>query len=403
MARKLKERVKKKDPAKIIDFAALLDLPERLAIYLRLWFHISKGDWDFMVDKVRQGKPYKEWSKSKGKGKGRRYFAAPCDELKKVQKAISNQFLSQIPVHFSRHGGVKGSSIITNAAYHLEVANNPRAFAVDIMDAYPSVFRSRIRACLKKPFGFILRQFKGVELTNKDKEQLLETIVDLLAWKDRLPQGPPTSPQIFAIVCGKVDQEIFELAQKNSTIFQNYRLSIYADNIVISSDEEIPQEIRDEVIEIIKRNGFRPHTRKDKMFYYSPKTGTVPVITGLILTEGRVLMHPDKVNQIRGKLHRLLKPEVLDGNEMGEVAGLLGFVRQIYPIGKNLPAKLKKVVEQAEIKIQVLRAATSSATKKQQGKTLEKKTAKVISFTKVPKAKSNKNNKLGDVPFVVNG
>lgn len=56
------------------------------------------------MDKIRQGNSYREWSKSKGPGKGRRYFAAPCPELKKVQNAILQRFLKSIPVHFCRHG-----------------------------------------------------------------------------------------------------------------------------------------------------------------------------------------------------------------------------------------------------------------------------------------------------------
>ena len=339
-----------KSKKEIVDFQTVLNLPERLAQYLRLWFHINKVDWDFMLDKIRQGKSYREWSKSKGRGKGRRYFAAPCDELKKVQKSILNQFLSQVLVHFSRHGGVRGSSILTNADHHVGFAKT--VFAVDIVNAFPSVFRSRVRACLCKPFTFGLRQFGGVKFSKKDVKMLLESVVDLLVWKDRLPQGPPTSPRVFEIVCGKTDQTLFELVAKNSTAFQEYRLSIYADNITVSSDHDIPVEFRNEVVAIIQKNGFITHSRKDKMQYFSPETGTVPVVTGLVITnDNRLLMHPDKVNQFRGRLGRLLKQEVWNATERGEIAGMLGYIRQIYPVGKKVPSKIRKQVELAESRL----------------------------------------------------
>lgn len=394
-----KKKKHKRDSKRVtVDFSALLELPERLAHLLRLWFHLTKAEWDFMVDKVRQGKPYKEWSKSKGKGRGRRYFAAPCEELKMVQKAMLNQFLSQVPVHFSRHGGVKGSSILTNADHHTGFAKT--VFAVDIVDAFPSVYRSRIRACLKKPFLFGLRQFASVELSNEDKEQLLEAIVDLLSYKDRLPQGPPTSPRIFEIVSGKTDMQLFDLVQRNSSAFQGYRLSIYADNITISSDDFMPDEFRKAVVRIIQKNGFHTHTRKDKMTYFSPETGTVPVITGLVITDdNRLLMHPNKVNQFRGALNTLLKFSIWDPSQKGKAAGIIGFIRQIYPPGKNIPSKLKKVFEEAQLRFKAHDAKVPvkkvQPSKKQVAKSSEKKSAKVVELPKLKKAKgARKNNTL---------
>jgi len=385
---------KKKQADKISTFEALLGLSERLAQYLRIWFHLTKAEWDFMLDKIRQEKPYKEWSKSKGRGRGRRYFAAPCEELKAVQKKMLNQFLSQIPVHFSRHGGVKGSSIFTNAEHHAGFAVT--VFAVDIVDAFPSVFRSRVRACLNKPFEFGLRQFGKIEFSKKDKEQMLEAVVDILVWKDRLPQGPPTSPRVFEIVCGKMDRELFELVQKNSSAIQNYRLSVYADNITISSDGEIEEAFRKEVTRIISDNGFYFHSRKDKMAYFSPQTGTVPVITGLVmLPDGRVLMHPRKVNQLRGRLTQLLRKQLWDGSDEGNVSGILGYVRQVYPKGKNLPSKIRKVAEAAELRLKkspvnatpavVVPLGQGESTSKS-ALTVKKKTGKYKSRGKTPPA-----------------
>lgn len=334
-----------------VDFKALLELPERLTRYLRLLLHVSKTDWDFMVDKVRQGEPYKEWKKSKGPGKGFRHFAAPCEELKDVQTKILNQFLGQVPIHFCRHGGTKGSSIFTNAEHHAGFAKT--VFAIDIVDAYPGVYRSRVRACLKKPFEFTLRQFAGVEFSDVDIEQLLETIVDLTTWKQRLPQGPPTSPRLFNIVCMKMDKDLYDLVHASSNPFHEYRITIYSDNITISSDNEIPEEFRNEVVSIMRGNGFKTHTRKDKMTYFSPETGLVPIITGLILTnDGRMVMHPQKVNQIRGKLGKMLTyKRNWDEEQRGEIAGLVGYTGQLYPRYEDLPSKLRKIVPLVKIRL----------------------------------------------------
>ncbi|HCC22109.1 TPA: hypothetical protein DEP86_01745, partial [Candidatus Uhrbacteria bacterium] len=111
------------------DFRVVLDVPERLVLLLLQFLHLTRANWSFLMDRIRQyktdGTPvYTEWSKSKGRNKGRRYFAAPCDELKLVQKAILNRFLLSVPVHFIRHGGQRGSSILTNAETHAGFAKS---------------------------------------------------------------------------------------------------------------------------------------------------------------------------------------------------------------------------------------------------------------------------------------
>ncbi len=354
------------------DFRAILDLPERLAIYLREWFHLDKVTWDFALSKIGKHKEkyaawlledektrkrfhspvYKEWSKSKGKGKGRRYFAAPCDELKVIQKCILNRFLLGTFVHSARHGNQKGASILTNAEAHIGFAK--AIYSVDIMNAFPTVFRSRIKANLRKPFEYGLRQFSGVTFGKEDVEKMLESVVDLIAWHDRLPQGPPTSPRILDIVCLKMDMNIYEFLNQNSTPFQAYKYTAYVDDLTISSNDEIPDEIKSGILEIIEKNGFIPHTREDKVEYFSPQTGKVPVVTGLVINrEGPITMSPRKVNQIRGRLNNFGRRKIWDVQLRGEAAGLIGYVRQVYP--DKLPSKLRQVVPKVEERLKTER------------------------------------------------
>jgi len=382
------------------NFKHVLALSVQLANYLRLLLHIEKAPWDFCIDKLRQqvawdsqfatfetrkkkatkkekepkgklvkitvkgterssrsGPAYFEWSKSKGRGKGRRYFAAPCDELGRVQKAVLDRFLSQVFVHFARYGGQVGSSIVANAEHHVGFAKT--VFSLDIVNAYPTVYRSRIKATLNKPFTFALRQFAGVTFEEAEQEAMLNSLVDLLVFKDRLPQGPSSSPRVFDIVCGKMDQEIFKLLEGSSTAFQSYRYSAWTDNLTISSDGPIPEELRDSVVKIVRDCGFFPHTREDKMKYYSPETGEVPIVTGLVLnTDGRLTMAPRKVNQLRARLNRFMKLSSWDEKIVGEAAGTLGYISQVYP--KRLPSKLRALVEAVDQRLKAFHATEPS-------------------------------------------
>lgn len=375
MANEKKHRKRRRGEWKHHDFQAVLALPERLAEYLRLLLHLDKPTWDFALARIRQGEAYREWSKSKGRGKGVRRFAAPCEELKIVQRAILHRFLEQIPVHFCRHGGQRGASIITNAAHHAGFAKG--TFSVDIINAFPSVFRSRMRANLRGPLAYHLQQFAGVTfaeapesarekfrtaedivalLREYDFDFLLEALVDCMCLHDRLPQGPPTSPRILDIVCLKMDEDIWGLLHASSTPLQSFRYTVWTDNLTISSDDEIPEDTRTAILGKIRDNGFIPHTREDKTKYFSPETGEVAVITGIVLNrDGRLTMAPRKVNQLRARLYHFAELEAWDEAALGIVAGTLGFIRQIYP--KQIPSKLRTVVERIEARVAAIRAA----------------------------------------------
>jgi len=351
-----KKKKRKREEFTYKDFRVIFDFPERLSQYLREWLHLTKLDWDFCIDKIRQGKPYLEWRKSKGKGRGFRYFAAPCEELKLVQRAILNRILSQIPAHFARHGNQIGSSIISNAEHHRGFAK--AVYSVDIINAFPTVFRSRVKANLRKPFEFGLRQFSGVVFSDADKDMMLDVLCDLMCLRDRLPQGPPTSPRILDLVCMKMDQEIYNLLQKNSTPFQSYRFTAWSDDLTISSNGEIPEELRKEILDVVRKNGFIPHVRKDKTKYYSPETGEMPIVTGLVLNPERLTVAPNKVNQLRARLHKFLKLQGWDKTILGQINGTLGFIRQVYP--KNLPSKIRDCVEKIERRLAETKALAIS-------------------------------------------
>ncbi|MBI2644697.1 hypothetical protein HYW94_00785 [Candidatus Uhrbacteria bacterium] len=335
------------------DFESVLELPERLARILRLLLHLSTQEWDFCLDKLRQKAAYREWAESKGPGRGVRRYAAPCDELKSVQRKILNRFLISIPVHFCRHGNQRGCSVKTNAEHH---AGNERAFSIDIVNAFPSVYRSRIRANLRKPFTFALKQFSGQTFEAEEIKQMLESLVDLVCLHDRLPQGPPTSPRILDIVCCKMDQDIWKLISENSTPLQEYRITVWCDDLTISFEEEIPGELRKRILAVMKKNGFFPHERKDKTKYFTPKTGAVPVITGIVLApDGRITLAPNKLNQFRARINKLLAVIKAEPTKQvyGEIAGTIGYLRHIY--SDKLPSKVRAITEKAETELKTIK------------------------------------------------
>lgn len=387
---KKRRKRRRKGEFKYQDFRVILNFPERLAQHVREWLHVTKADWDFCIDKIRQGNPYKEWRKSKGRGRGFRYFAAPCEELKLVQRAILYRMLMPIPVHFARHGNQPGSSILSNAQRHLGFAKS--VFSVDIINAFPTVFRSRVKANLRKPFLFGLRQFSGVEFSESDTDAMLEALCDITCLHDRLPQGPPTSPRILDIVCMKMDMDIYKLLSENATPFQSYRYTAWCDDLTISSDGEIPEELRQKIIEVVRASGFIPHVRPDKTKYYSPETGEVPCVTGLVLTD-RITVAPNKVNQLRARLHHFLSLKSWNDEAVGRINGTLGFIRQIYP--EKLPSKLREYVPALEKRLSELKSPPVPESAKQPSGARKKKMPSAKKAKK-PASKPKKGNESSE-------
>ncbi len=330
---------KRRRPSKLLqfkDFVAVMALPERLAQFIRALCVITPAEWEWMKRKIDKGEAYRERSISKGTGRGWRQLAEPCPELMGIQQKILNRFLNQIPVHFSRHGNQRGSSIITNVLAHAGFAQS--VFSVDLINAFPSVLRSRLRANLRKPFQFALRQFAGIEFEEAEVKEMLEALIDLVCLHDRLPQGSPASGRLLDICCMKLDQEIFALLYGHSNIFRGYRETAYADDLTISANGEIPVELREAILQVIRDNGFIPHTRQDKTKYFSRETGTIPVVTGLtILPNGRIGIAPRKLNQIRARLTQLKAKTSWSRRDFGQANGTLGHLRAVYP--DKLPRK----------------------------------------------------------------
>lgn len=90
--------------------------------------------------------------------------------------------------------------------------------------------------------------------------------------------------------------QIVELGMKN-----NCKISIYVDDIVISSKEKINKQIIEKIIGIVKSNGYR--IQKKKLKFYGENE--FKRVTGNILSkDGAKLMVP---NKIRHKLIKLKK------------------------------------------------------------------------------------------------
>lgn len=328
------------------DFYHFRQLPERLINFLTLWLNISITDLIVLQHTAEKGKAYRQKKISKGKGKEKRILWVPKSEIKSIQRQILKYFLRFIPIHYAA-SSFDGKSFKSNAQFHAGFAKS--IYELDLRHAFPSVTRKRVLAHLRGPFYHQINKF-GYPLGYEEQLLLLKSIVDLVVFKDAIPQGAPTSPYLLNIVCFKLDKEITSaLCELGKETDINMRYSRYVDDITISADQEkvFTEKMRKAIKKIISTCNFRPHKEKEIYIPSLSKAKSVNV-TGLnIHHDGRLTVPNQKLDEYRAKLNNIrkaLQKGQLSRQLIGSAHGIIGYLKQVY--GKKLPSKVRDIAEE---------------------------------------------------------
>ncbi len=183
----------------VADLAKWLDVPEA---ELREWLS-SAPAWT-------RGFDYRRFSIAKRRG-GVREISAPSDQLKALQRRVLMRLLTRHKFHPAATGFVKGRSIVDNARPHVGRAV---VINLDLADFFPSITADRVT-----------RAFRSLGW-DADASAILSRIC---TDEGRLPQGAPTSPAISNLVCRRLDERLYRLAQKVGGHYTRY-----ADDITFS-------------------------------------------------------------------------------------------------------------------------------------------------------------------------
>lgn len=169
-----------------------------------------------------------------------------------ILKAFSKYFSSLYLCPKSVFGYVKQGGIAKNASMHL---NRNKIMKCDINNFFYSITQDGI-------------QKKLLEYGANSEISLL--LSQLTTYHNILFPGLNTSPVLSNMYCEDLDKSLTFLSDKYGCIYTRY-----ADDITISSDYELPT--KDELINIIKQNGFSINEKKYKIM----RKGRYQVVTGL--------------------------------------------------------------------------------------------------------------------------
>jgi len=236
------------------------------------------------------------------------------------------------------HGFKPHRSCVSNASYH---ANRSADFVLklDLKDAFPSVTVKHLRDLFGKIFA--------EHFTNKAEtlKEFIDFLLPLVTFNGVLPQGAPTSPHLLNLVLcnsGLVSKVRGFLKERGIVA-----LSIYADDFAVSSVNPIPNEVKDELIELIERESDFRINRK-KVFYFK-RENIAPIVTGLRLVRTTnpdgtkmtsVRLPKQTVRKIRGLIHRMAHEDSEEvRNSLAKVVrGYLAHAHSVY--GKRLPRQI---------------------------------------------------------------
>lgn len=158
------------------------------------------------------------------KNGGNRLILEPIEPLKEVQKAMIPLF-NKIEVSAITHSGI-GRNIRTNAEPHIL---SKSMIGLDLKDAYGSASFSQYLYYFPKPWNYDF---------SKETIKLIQGLVDYQNYHTKggrsfLPQGAPTSPAVFNLVCRVMDEKLAKFAKSVGGV-----VTRYADNITFSVEKK---------------------------------------------------------------------------------------------------------------------------------------------------------------------
>ena len=141
-------------------------------------------------------------------------------ELSVIQDNLKNNFLNFISVPNYVFGFIKGGSYKEYLVPHCKKKYYLR---IDIKNFFDAIKIKDLEDCFRYYF----------KVAEKEKDDLLKDLLEIITFNDKVPQGAITSPIVSNIVFRQLDIRIFEYCRKHSVKYTRY-----ADDMMFSSNTE---------------------------------------------------------------------------------------------------------------------------------------------------------------------
>lgn len=209
----------------------------------------------------------------------KRKLSVPDLILKRVQKSIADNILSQYPISRYAKAYKAGSNVQQNAQPHV---GKKKILKLDIEDFFDHILYSQV-----KDIVFYKEKFS---------EPIRILLTMLCYYKESLPQGAPTSPAITNIIMYDFDEKVGAFCNEKSIAYTRY-----CDDMTFSGDFD-----EREVIDFVKVELY-----KLGLFLKNRKTVVVPAskrqtVTGIVVNE-KINITKEYKKKIRQEMYYMQK------------------------------------------------------------------------------------------------
>ena len=267
--------------------------------------------WDVAETAGRYYRPFPKY-----KGDKVRWIDNPVGILKELQGRIQDRLLSSIVFPDHIQGGVTGRSPITNASAHVGA---PLVVMLDVRKCFPSITNKHIFHAWRTMLGCT--------------PTISHLLTKLTTYEGHLPQGAPTSTTLANIVLARCDEEIRIWCSHYGITYTRF-----VDDLVFSGNSA--RSVINNVVEVLKRNGFRAPHAKQKIMGPRVRHQITGVVANTTLGVAR-----EKRAKVRAEIHRLRFIENPDKAKKAalSIQGRIGFVSQANP---RSGASLRKLLDE---------------------------------------------------------
>lgn len=253
---------------------------------------------------------------------GQRLIMAPKKKLKALQRSLNEQLLERLPQSAHAHGFVKGRSVRSGAAPHV---NKGVVIRLDLADFFPSVTFERVRGLLIGfGYGFPVATTLAVLMTESERQPVT---IDGVTYhvpvgRRHCVQGAPTSPAICNAIVTRLDRRLAGLARS-----LGFTYTRYADDLTFSGDSaSAVARIISRAKRIVKEEGFAINEAKTRVM----RRGGSQRVTNVVVNETLGVSRRER-RRVRAAIHQAARSATTSAHTLRQLSGNVAYVAMLNP------------------------------------------------------------------------
>lgn len=254
-------------------------------------------DYDFILSIVNSKRKYRIYQK------GKRIIYNPSNQLKLLQYWLNNRIFNKLKYSEYTTAYQKGCSIKKNATIH---SKSNYILHTDIKNFFNSI--------TEKHIDVILDNVKDLDSDDKS------IIKKIILFDGHLVIGSVSAPIVSNCVMYNFDRDLNKKIIKDS----NMIYTRYADDITISSNKYIPNEIKKSIRDLLNENGFEINNKKT---YFSCRASRRK-ITGITIdnVNNELSIGHKKYKKIKKEIYNYL---IKNEGDKEQILGNLAFLKDV--------------------------------------------------------------------------